>query len=469
MRPVPVVRLRITRPRLRSLPLLLRTADGPRPAECLVLRLEVEIFGRPFAGYAALTVPGGADAPAQSEAVQRACKTALQVDGRNPFESCLQLRASLDPPPSAPPGERRIRRRAAALVERALLDAVARRSARPLGALLLDRRDNPLSCEWGRFHALLQGISSADFLPPVPYQTQQVRLPVHPGDPLAASEAADGRPRPLAATVRRGGITRFQIRVRGVRDIPFAVEALACIRLHAPPTWRWSLDAGGAFTDTSSFFETWTELRSHPALDDPLRRLEFIVHPFEPSAIAGARIERFFKGWPARLPVLLDPSGMPDADAFAALQLGYSGFVVTSADGLLRTVGWAGLLARLREERPQAPVVGAAVGVDGETPFGLGQDAATHAVAGNDVVTRRSLAESPDLDSQPLELRRSAVRALESLYEGDDPERAPDVAVQAGRLKLAAALVHPTGVPAVLGDQLFGVDDAWDLGGWSAA
>jgi hypothetical protein len=435
---------------------------GPGTAartEQLVVRLEVEIYGRPFAGHAALTLPAGPASEAARDAVQNACRLALQAEGRGILDTCLRLREALDPPAGATPAARLHARRGHALVERALLDAVARRAGRSLAALLLDRADNPLALDWGRAHPLLQGLGALEFLPPHPYQTQEVRLPVWPGDVLTGPEGGRGTAPPLDATIRRCGFTRFEIRVRSVHDVAFAAEALRVIRLHAPPGWRWSLDAAGAFPDTSAFFEMWTELRSHPSLDDPLRRLEHILHPFEPRHAGGARIERFFKGWPARLPVLLDPSGLPDAEAVPSLDLGYAGFVVRSEEGFFRALTLLALVHRLRERRAGQLLATSLVGAHGETPYGLAQDAVLHAIAGSDVVTRRTPLDAPDLEDQPLALQQLAVETLPGLYAHDTGGRPPRLAIQGGRLRLAGALPHPTGLPPALGEHLFGVDE----------
>lgn len=334
----------------------------------------------------------------------------------------------------------------ASLYERALLDAVACRAGLPLSRLVLDQRENPLGIECSALHPALKGRPVRDFLPARSYQSLATRIAI----------SANQTPAQIQAVVGELNPNQIQLEVgrRPEADLAWMVETLRALGGRLSPQTGFVLAFNGAFQRPTDFFHFWADLRSHPALEPILRRLVALVQPFPDADALGEKTSQFFKGWPPRVPVLVDTSNLQPDSLRLALACGYNGAVHTPNAGFFKALADAALISlqsdedRLRQWRYIGGPLGTA------SPLACCQDALIEALLGLDAVTIPSDRIDRSLDISLEDIRNTGLSLLNELYSVRDG--AALLTTDAGRLRLQRIGESPFGPGQTVSEMHFG-------------
>ncbi len=232
----------------------------------------------------------------------------------------------------------------AALLERALLDAVARAHDLSFFAAL---RAN--------LFALDPHIVAA--LPDQPLSHIDVRHTIGMTDALwsrdvPAQARVDDLPYALEDDVRAHGLRYFKIKIGGDRHVDHA----RLLRIHsvlaatAADDWRCSLDANEQYTDLDQLEALLTDLRASPAGCDLLARVLHVEQPLPRQATFDPGTKSAVTRLARVVPLLIDEADV-DAGAFtAAHALGYTGVSMKNCKGVLRAVAQHAACASLRRQ-----------------------------------------------------------------------------------------------------------------------
>jgi hypothetical protein len=230
----------------------------------------------------------------------------------------------------------------AALLERALLDAVARAHGVSFFAALRSE---------------LYGIAAQirRCLPPEPSTHITVRHTVGLLDPLTSTEVPalarrDALPYALEEDIAAYGLCLFKLKIGAGRDADrtrlLAIHAVLSQR--APADWRCSLDANEQYGDLDQLEALLCDLAGSPAGADLLARTLHLEQPLPRRDTFDAATAPAVRRIAQRVPLLVDEADV-DAGAFpAAHALGYAGVSVKNCKGVLRAVTQHATCAQLR-------------------------------------------------------------------------------------------------------------------------
>lgn len=344
-------------------------------------------------------------------------------------------------------------------VERALIDAAARRTGLTLHELL---RGNVVGIELGEWHPELKGMTPADGLPAAPLATAWARHTVGLGDPLeeadvgAEEDPRDGLPVSLAAAIRAYGLKHFKIKVAAGQA--GALERLAAtVRVIGRETggnFAASLDGNETFADLAALREFWSRARAEKALAALWPRMLFVEQPVARGQALAERVAADLAVWPDAPPILIDESGADPEDTRRALALGYAGVSHKNCKGVLQGVANACLLARRRVERPDGRWLMSGEDLANVGPIALTQDLAAQAALGNASIERNGHHYFAGLRGWPAATGRYAAEVFNDLYQPDGDSGAT-LRIDEGRLALGTVNREAFGgrrIP-VMGDE----------------
>lgn len=167
---------------------------------------------------------------------------------------------------------------ASALLERSLIDAVARLHGRSVYEMT---RENRLGIQAGEIHRALEGVRIGGDLPQSPRTRIHVRHTVGPADVLTsddlptANRIGDGLPETLEENIDRYGIRFFKVKTSGNITADLARLERVWDVLPKEPETTVTLDANEAFNDLALFAEFVEELRQQlPGLFDHIAYIE---------------------------------------------------------------------------------------------------------------------------------------------------------------------------------------------------
>jgi L-alanine-DL-glutamate epimerase-like enolase superfamily enzyme len=331
------------------------------------------------------------------------------------------------------------------LVERALIDAVCRKTGRPFHACVLGGvlgfPDRPLA-----------GLPSlAEAVPQRPLDAVHVRHTVGLVDAIREADAPadapdDGAPVSLEGAVVRHGLTHFKLKVSGddAADADRLARIARVLRERCPGDPVCTLDGNEQYGSIDALASLLARLDATDDLRFLRDRILYIEQPLSRAATFGVspgELDRF------GLPVIIDEADA-DRDCFReALGLGYQGVSVKNCKGVFRAalnaVRCAGAGAfQSAEDLTNIPIVA------------LQQDLATSAFLGLGHIERNGhhyFAGLAHLDGRD---RDAALARHPDLYEAGDP---PRVAIEGGRLRIGS--LH--------GTRGYGFDGELDLDGWA--
>lgn len=440
--------------------------EGP----VIFLRLRVLVNGRESSGIASDLLPPKwftkvPDKPIADEiaemlrVIQHAGQSAAGLRGESPFEIWQQLYeaqsrwavAEMIPPLLANFG--------VSLVERALLDAIARVSEKSFAQLL---RENSLGIRLDAIHPSLRALAPADLLPAAPLSQIVARHTVGLADPLSEDEIDptsrlnDGLPQSLAANIEHYGLRHFKLKVNGdlARDLDRLSKIAAVIRQHASAGFAFSLDGNEQFKSLEQFREFWNAIHARSDLTRFFKNLMFVEQPLHRDAALRPELERAFAAWPERPPMIIDESDEALDDLPVALRLGYAGTSHKNCKGIFKGVANRCLLLARQRAEPGRTFLMSGEDLCNIGPVALLQDLAVMAALGIESVERNGHHYHAGLSQFPRQVQEQVLQNHGDLYRRGS-QGWPTLRIERGKITLDSINRAPFGVGFDLDLQAF--------------
>jgi L-alanine-DL-glutamate epimerase-like enolase superfamily enzyme len=434
------------------------------------VRLEVEVDGRRSAGIAADHLPPkwftkdpdqviAAEIAEMLRVIEHALQVAAGIRGDSPFDAWRQLweaQADWGRGEALPP---LLTHFGTSLVERALLEAFCRAKGRPFAQLL---RRNEVGVRLGDLHPSLRGLAPADLLPGRPLTEVLARHTVGLADPLVDSDIVpadrldDGLPQSLAACIQAYGLRHFKIKVNGQtdRDLDRLRRVAAVIESHAAADYAFSLDGNEQFHALAPFQSFWEEINRSPDLRRFFAHLLFVEQPFHRDVALQPAVMAGMADWPTRPPLIIDESDAELDSLARALGLGYAGTSHKNCKGVFKGIANACLLAHLRRQQPDRPLLLSGEDLANIGPVALLQDLVVDACLGIASVERNGHHYFAGLSMFPPDVQRQVLEAHGDLYHAGR-DGWPTLTVTDGALQLGSVLEAPFGVGPVVNVEQF--------------
>lgn len=228
------------------------------------------------------------------------------------------------------------------LVERTLLDALAKSYGVPFATLL---KHNLVGMNLGSVHPELAGRQPAEFLPEQPLARVIARHTVGLSDPLTDADVSeddkleDGLPQTLEQCVQFYGLRHFKLKVLG--DVDSDLERLrgiaAVITQHCGRDYAFTLDGNEQYKEFARFVELWDRIQADAVLLTFFERLIFIEQPLYRSVALSPAVAKI-KEWQGGPPMIIDESDAEIGDFARALELGYVGTSHKNCKGVMKGV-----------------------------------------------------------------------------------------------------------------------------------
>lgn len=351
------------------------------------------------------------------------------------------------------------------LIERALLDAMAKALGHPAHALL---RANALGIDLAAIHPELRGMAPADALAPQPLASVIARHTVGLGDPLEARDIApgdqldDGLPYALDENIREYGLTHFKVKVCGdrARDFP-RLRWLADVLIRETGGEFWvTFDGNEQFASLADFADFWAECRADGRIAPLVERTILVEQPLHRSAALADDVAAGFQGWSYAPPVIIDESDADLSSLPRALELGYSGCSHKNCKGIVKGIANAALLAKRRAKRGMSAKISQRLGnlgigmawvhppLSGEDlanvgPVALLQDLAVAAALGIAHIERNGHHYFRGLSMYPDDLQAAVCSEHPDLYAARGGTAA--LRIEGGKLDLRSVHAAPFG------------------------
>lgn len=223
------------------------------------------------------------------------------------------------------------------MVERTLLDALARAHGVNLSALL---RENLAGVDLGAVHPELAGRAPRDFLPEQPLAKVIARHTVGLSDPLTAADVEpgealdDGLPQTLEDCVKFYGLHHFKLKVRGdvEADLARLRQIAEVVTRHRGHDYAFTLDGNEQYKELPKFVELWERIQADAVLEPFFEKLIFIEQPLHRSVALDPEVARIEDG----PPMIIDESDAEIGDLARALELGYAGTSHKNCKGVMK-------------------------------------------------------------------------------------------------------------------------------------
>jgi len=346
------------------------------------------------------------------------------------------------------------------LVERALIEAVARAAGRPFTRLL---RENILGIELPAIHPSIGGMAPDTLLPERPLARAMVRHTVGLADPLADDEIAprdrlhDGLPQTLEEGIRRYGLRHFKIKVNGdlARDLQRLIRIAEIIRAHASGDFAFSLDGNEQFKSLDQFRAFWEEIQGRSDLRGFFEHLLFVEQPLHRDRALQPELTEAFACWPGRPPMIIDESDATLDDLPAALELGYAGTSHKNCKGIFKGIAHRCLLTIRQRAEPQRAFVMSGEDLCNIGPVALLQDLTVMSTLGIESIERNGHHYHAGLSQFPATVQEEILRHHGDLYERSTAGW-PTLRIERGGVSLDSVNRAPFGVGFELDVRQFG-------------
>jgi hypothetical protein len=309
----------------------------------------------------------------------------------------------------------------ASLVERALMDALARAAGL---SFALAVRSDLYGIDPGRIHPGLSGLRPADWLPAEPRRWVFVRHTVGLGDPLTAGEIPadqrvdDGLPQALEEYVEGVGLRYFKVKLANDldRDRARLLAFAEVVERHRGPDYRLTLDGNEQYKNAGDFAALMEMLRGTPRLRMLLENTIAIEQPLDRAiALDGDHTELVLRLGHLK-PVIIDESDATLMSYPRALDLGYRGVSSKNCKGPIKSLLNAGLTWIRNGGGRQSECL-----MTGEDLCSVGivptqADLCLVATLGLDHVERNGHHYHPGLSYLPEVQRRAALQAHPDFY-----------------------------------------------------
>jgi len=378
-----------------------------------------------------------------------ACRTAVGLRGKDAFEIWRQLydaQAAWGKAETLPP---LLWNFGVSLVERALIEAVARSRGSTFSRLL---REGALGLRLDSIHLELRGSAAEELLPAAPNANVIVRHTVGLTDPLSDADIPpsdrldDGLPQSLDENIRAYGLRHFKIKLCGdtVRDLARLEKVTAILAEHCRDGFAFSLDGNEQFKSIEPFRAFWDEASRSGSLRAAFARLLFVEQPLHRDAALTPDVGEAFARWPERPPIIIDESDGAPEDLRTALRLGYAGTSHKNCKGIFKGVAHRCLLRTLQVEQPARRVLMSGEDLCNIGPVALLQDLAAMAALGIESVERNGHHYHAGLSQFPGTVQKQVLTHHSDLYM---PSLSgwPTLRIENGRLDLSSINAAPFG------------------------
>lgn len=346
------------------------------------------------------------------------------------------------------------------LIERAVLDGLARGMGMPLGRLICE---GGLGLELGRVHPVLGGVRIAESLPREPLAEVLVRHTVGlgdalgPGDIAAEDRVEDGLPQDLESSIRFYGLRAFKVKLHGdpAKDLPRLQAVQGILRREVAGEGIVTLDGNENFKEFGAFRAFWEALAGDASMGELRRRVVWIEQPVHRSHALDEAVGGVLREWRDRPPLVIDESDGEVTDLPRALALGYGGASHKNCKGVIKGVANACLLAGCRRRGEPGLLTGEDLCNLG--PVALLQDLCLMAMLGVPHVERNGHHYFRGLSLWPDSWQNATVLAHPDLYVGDAAGFARLSIVQ-GRVALGSVNAAPFGVQPLFDPEAAGFE-----------
>lgn len=440
--------------------------DGP----VVFVRLVVRVDGREAVGIASdllppkwfTKVPGRAVEEEIEEmlvVIRHACDLAVGREAAGAFELWRGLYEAQKAWAGAQALPPLLANFGVSLVERALIEAVARATGESLAQLVRGER---LGIRLGEVHPELAGKVPADLLPASPLGSVLVRHTVGLSDPLTDAaipsdgRLADGLPQSLEASVRAYGLRHFKIKVNGNldQDLERLAECADVLGRVAEPDHAFSLDGNEQFRSMEQFREFWAAAETRPVVREFLRRLLFVEQPLHRGVALEPEAGAVLAAWPGHPPMIIDESDATLEDVRVALALGYAGTSHKNCKGVFKGLAHRCLMEDRRRREPGRKWWMSGEDLCNTGPVALLQDLAVMATLGIESVERNGHHYHAGLSQFPGPVQEAVLSAHGDLYQRSAAGW-PTLRVEHGRVALGTVTAAPFGVGFGLDCGLF--------------
>lgn len=337
------------------------------------------------------------------------------------------------------------------MVERTLLDALARAEGCSLATLL---RENRIGLDLATIHPELAGHAPAKFLPAEPLSKIIARHTVGLSDPLTAADLTpenridDGLPQTLEDCIRVYGLYHFKLKVQGdvERDLDRLRAVARIITAQCGSQFGFTLDGNEQYREFPRFVELWDRIQTDPLLKEFFAQLIFIEQPLYRDVALDPQIAKI-ADWENGPPVIIDESDATLDALSQALELGYAGTSHKNCKGIMKATAHRCLInyRNAQENTNRYQMSGEDLVNIG--PVALLQDLAAQAALGNTSVERNGHHYFNGLTPFPQEISQLMLQHHGDLYKpmAGDYTR---VNITGGELDLTTINAAPFGVGA---------------------
>jgi hypothetical protein len=335
------------------------------------------------------------------------------------------------------------------MVERTLLDALARAERCNLATLL---RENRVGLDLAVLHPELAGRTPGEFLPAQPLTKIIARHTVGLSDPLTAADLTpedridDGLPQTLEDCIRAYGLKHFKLKAQGDVDLDLdRLRAVAqVITEHCGNNYAFTLDGNEQYREFPRFVELWDGIQADAALSAFFANLIFIEQPLHRSVALDPAIAHI-ADWENGPAVIIDESDAELSALEQALQLGYAGTSHKNCKGILKATAHRCLINHRNATENTNRYQMSGEDLVNIGPVALLQDLAAQAALGNTSVERNGHHYFNGLTPFPKPISRLMLAQHGDLYTEMDNGFAR-VNITNGELNLTSINAAPFGI-----------------------
>jgi len=384
--------------------------------------------------------------------IRRAVGFASEIPASTAFDFWLQLYAAQMPWAAILGLPPLLAHFGVSMVERTLLDALARSQSTTLSELL---RANLPGMDLGVIHSELAGRVPAEFLSAKPLERIIARHTVGLSDPLTAADVKpeerldDGLPQTLEDCARFYGLRHFKFKLCGrvETDLARLREIAEIVTRIGNGKHAFTLDGNEQYKQFPPFVELWERIRADTVLAKFFEYLIFIEQPLHRSVALDPAVAKIAE-WSDGPPMIIDESDAAIGDFPKALELGYTGTSHKNCKGVMK-----GLAHRCLINHRNAVGHTQSYWMSGEDlvnigPVALLQDLAAQAALGNTTVERNGHHYFRGLSAISHSIYSTMLARHSDLYTRLDATDIARLDVRLGELSLGTINAAPFGIAA---------------------
>lgn len=344
------------------------------------------------------------------------------------------------------------------MVERTMLDALARAENCNLSTLLLENR---VGIDLGTIHQELTGRVPNEFLPKQPLTKVIARHTVGLSDPLTAANLTpdnridDGLPQTLEDCIRFYGLQHFKLKVQGdvEHDLDRLRSVAKVVTQYCGNNYAFTLDGNEQYRKFSKFVELWYRIQTDTSLNSFFERLIFIEQPLFRDVALDPSVAKI-TDWENGPPVIIDESDAEIGALEQALERGYAGTSHKNCKGIMKAAAHRCLINHRNATENTSRYQMSGEDLVNMGPVALLQDLAAQAALGNATVERNGHHYYHGLSAFPKSLSQSMLKQHGDLYTSMDDGFAR-VNITGGELDLTSVNAAPFGIGVELSMDTF--------------